>query len=66
MTNPVSGSHTNEGAFVLIVLFFRPHSATKQKNLSIFSGRLCNGIQSFWGRLGTKRTGGIVTCGFSS
>ena len=36
MTNPVSGSHTNEGAFVLIVLFFRPHSATKQKNLSIY------------------------------
>ena len=47
MTNPVSGSHINESAFVLIVLLFRPYSATNLKNLSIYSGRLCNGIRDF-------------------
>jgi len=28
-------------------IFFRPDSGTNQKNLSIYSGRLCNGICVF-------------------
>jgi len=57
MTRAVMSVMKNTPKVWFVFIFFRPDSVTNPKNLSIYSGRLCNGFDGF----GVKTRYGVIT-----